>query len=479
MRLHTRSIAALLGCAALSACGNFDISNPNAPSVDNLLQNPSRSQLSAAASGIFLTARGDAQGLVWVLGSMGREGAKLDGNNQPDYQEPFYGPLSPGGIGGAFWTGRYASVRSINTYLQALDKTSALNPAEVAASRGMAKTMKTIAFLTIVGTHGSLGAPVAVDLPINDVSKAPFVSEDSVYGYVIGQLDSAYAELGNGGNTFPFALPSGFAGEVGSVSFATPAAFRKLTRAIKAKALVMRATAGCGANCFTQAFTALGESFLDPQGDLRGGAYWDYSTRSGDAGNGLSDPIGGTTFFALDSVLIAQAQRKPNGALDARLVNKITAAADTQRLGGVPIVGRTKFTVYLAGRTEADPGTPIPLIRNEELILLRAEASLGAGNRAAALADINIVRQGAGGLGPSSLNAGSATGDILTEVLYNRRYSLLWEQGTSWMDARRYGRLANIPALVPDGRVPTQFPIPSQECSSRGLAVPCSPLGGT
>jgi len=49
-----------------------------------------------------------------------------------------------------------------------------------------------------------------------------------------------------------------------------------------------------------------------------------------------------------------------------------------------------------------------------------------------------------GGLAPLPANF---SGDLLTEILYNRTYSLLFEQGTRWVDARRYGRLAQLPKV--------------------------------
>ena len=471
--------AALVASLGATACGNFDITNPNSPSVDDLIRDPSRSRLAAAATGLFAGARGDAQGLIWILGSMGREGAKLDGNNQPDYQEPFYGPMSPGGVGGAFWAGRFATIRSANVYLQALDEATALSDGEIAASRGMAKAMKALAMLQVIITRGALGAPVDVDRPLTDTAKAPFVSQDSVYGYIVNQLDSAYAELtAAGGAAFPFDVPPGFQGNVGGLDLSTPSAFREYVRALKAKALVLRGSLGCGDPCFTAALAALGESFLDPNGDLRAGAYFDFSTRSGDVVNRLSDPLGGTTFFALNDVLSAEAQQQPGGAPDQRLLDKLVAATDTQRLSGFPVVGDTKFSIYLGPGGAADPSASIPIIRNEELLLLRAEAEIGVGDRSAALADLNLIRSRSGQLGPAALTAGSSTDDFITELLYNRRFSLLWEQGTSWIDARRYNRLDTLPVIVDGGAVPTIFPVPSQECASRGLPVPCSPLGG-
>ena len=110
---------------------------------------------------------------------------------------------------------------------------------------------------------------------------------------------------------------------------------------------------------------------------------------------------------------------------------------------------------------------PFPIIRNEELILRRAEANINLGNLAAAEADINLVRQVSGQLGPVTLSAGNA----LDQVLHELRYSL-FNEGHRWIDLRRYGRLNTLPLDrglndAGDGRGPDvvipQMPIPSAE----------------
>ena len=67
--------------------------------------------------------------------------------------------------------------------------------------------------------------------------------------------------------------------------------------------------------------------------------------------------------------------------------------------------------------------------------------------------------------------------DRIGELLYERWYSLMWEQGTRWIDARRYNRLDTIEVGVPDGQVPARMPVPQDECSARNLPTTCSPLG--
>jgi len=75
--------AAALGMFLLvGACSSFfDVKNTNQPNLEDLTTNPTRTKLSAAATGVFASARTDIQGHIWRLGSLGREGINLSGNN--------------------------------------------------------------------------------------------------------------------------------------------------------------------------------------------------------------------------------------------------------------------------------------------------------------------------------------------------------------------------------------------------------------
>ena len=64
----------------------------------------------------------------------------------------------------------------------------------------------------------------------------------------------------------------------------------------------------------------------------------------------------------------------------------------------------------------------------------------------------------------------------MKELIYNRRYSLLWEQGTRWLDARRFNRLGDIVNELPSlPFVPKVMPLPKAECDRRGLKDNCQP----
>ena len=488
--MRPRSIAIAAGLLVLAAC-DFNILNTNQPTLGDLLGNPTRDKLAAAATGVMSSARTGMVPYIWRLGSMGREGINLSGNNQPDYAEPYFGPVQGGGsFGGTLWLDRYQSIRTANIYLQALANNSSLSgpdllsDAERAASRGMANTYKALAFLYVVQARAQLGAPVDVDRTIEQ-GPAPWVAEDSVYGYIHGLLNSAQTDLAAAGSTaFPFRIPPGVA------DFATPAAFIKFNRALAAKANVLRATAlnGCGGNpasCYTAALADLGQTFLSTAlADFQSGAYLDFSTDPGDQTNDLSEPLDGSTWFALGSNIADAATQASSSSKDQRVLTKIDSAEVVQILGGIAIPGELKFTVYFSNGA-ADAGHPIPIIKDEELLLLRAEASWFSStpNKGQAITDLNLVRQNSGLLPATTVTSASSDAAFVTALLYERRYSLLWEQGARWIDARRFNLLATIPVAVANGNVPEVMPIPSTECDARNLVtktigdvITCTPL---
>jgi hypothetical protein len=467
---QTLTIRAGLATALLAGCGTFTVLDPNNPSENDLLTNPTPSKISVAGTGLFVAVRAGIIGEIWVIGSWGREGVNLLGNNQPDYQEPYFGPIQQ--QRGVAWGDEFFAIRSANVFLAALATVGQLSDAEKATATGLAQTLKGLSLLKVIGVRGALGAPVEVGRSLSE-DPAPFLTEDGVYLYLRAMLDSAATNLqAAGGANFPLVVPDGF------TDFSTPADFLKFTNALAAKAEVFHGSVGCGAPCYQRALTKLAASHLslDPAALGFGPAY-DFSINPGDTPNNLSEPLNGAAFFALKTIE-TDAQLQPGGALDQRVLDKIAGATRDpfQTVAGFPIVGELKFVNYFSsGR--ADNGAPIPILKNEELILLRAEANIGLGNKAAAIADLDFVRQNSGGLAPTNLNLASSTAALLAELLYNRRYSLLWEQGTRWIDARRYNLISTIPVVVPGGAVPTEIPIPEAECQARRLSVPCHPAG--
>jgi len=104
----------------------------------------------------------------------------------------------------------------------------------------------------------------------------------------------------------------------------------------------------------------------------------------------------------------------------------------------------------------------IPIIRNEELILINAEAKInkgGASDLTEARDALNIIRTKHGLANYSGAVTQPA---LLDEMLNQRRFSLYFE-GHRWVDMRRYNRLAQLPIDRPEDDVWTEFPIPLTE----------------
>ena len=79
------------------------------------------------------------------------------------------------------------------------------------------------------------------------------------------------------------------------------------------------------------------------------------------------------------------------------------------------------------------------------------------------------MRTTSGGL-PALAGFADATA-ALNELLYNKTYSLLYEGGHRWIDARHYGRLNTLPIDRPGGSTPdvvfSTLPIPLAEILPR------------
>jgi hypothetical protein len=293
---------------------------------------------------------------------------------------------------------------------------------------------------------------------------APFVSRDSMFRFVLGSFDAAATNLANGGAAFPFSMPPGFAG------FNTPTNFALFTQALKAKAAAHYATAGGGAAAWQASLAALAKSFLNAGATTRAAldvGVYDTFGASPDTPNGLTQATN-TNLYAHASIQ-TDAQLKAGGAPDDRYTAKVRTGLPS-RQGPVTSDGPTTGSSTLGFSIWPTISSNVPVIRNEELILIRAEAKLATGDKAGAIADLNIVRQNSGGLPASTLTGASSDDAVLTGILYEKRYSLLME-GVRWIDLRRYNKLNTLPLDVPSGPnknfVARVNPIPQGECLVR------------
>ena len=437
----------VVAAVTLGACQEVTVPNYNNPNLDQLLKNPDAGTVNTAVVGLVISLRDRVGTEASAMGILGKESYNLDQAEPRNVLGYLQGPIEPGGfVQDLSWTAGYRNLRQAAVILAAVDKVSTYTNAQKEGIRGFVKTVMAMELLTQVRIRDVAG--IMVD--ISSDPSAPLgaiVGPDAALSRISTLLDEAKTHLQAGGTTFPFPLHAGFTG------FNTPATFLQFNRGIKARTEVYRKQ-------WVLALAALSESFIDTTtktaASLAKGVYHVYSTASGDATNPLFDPTP-TRLYVHPSIL-SGAQLRANGQPDLRLTSK-TATGVSRVVQQVQ--GTNKFTNYPTSTT------PVPILKNEELILLRAEANYQNGNVQGALDDINFIRVNSGGLDPLAGFANLTA--FVDELLYNRTYSLLFENGTRWVDARRYGRLAQLPKINTAINEKT-FPyvmFPQDECNQR------------
>src|SRR2546427_13145417 len=110
---------------------------------------------------------------------------------------------------------------------------------------------------------------------------------------------------------------------------------------------------------------------------LARGAYYDFGKGSGDLLNALNDPTGSNE-RGHPSLRTQAEEQFPGGPLDQRFLDKVVTIP-----AGLPRLGHTSdmaLNIYVSTKTH------LPIIRHEELLLLRAERELANRYQAGALA---------------------------------------------------------------------------------------------
>ncbi len=445
------SALALAITPALSAC-DFEIGDLNNPSLEDLEQNPNESSLGVACTSLISghrTTTASANGYVVQLGILGREAYNFDTADPRYYGELLAGLLAKGSpFGGAFWGVPYANIRLANIVIRGVDKVAAYSTEQRSAIKGYARTFIALDLLRVIITHDTVGAVVDTDKALGEPLGA-IEPKAAVYTAIAKYLDDAKVDLMAGGTAaFPFPVTAGFAG------FDTPPNFLKFNRAIRARVAIYM-------NDGATALTALGESFINAaattQAALDAGPFFVFSANAGDTANAMTN----RNIWAHPSI---KTDAQVNGGnVDARYTRKINEVAMGGSNNGLQ--SNLKFKAYTAATS------PVPIIRNEELILLRAEAQMRTGMLPQAIADLNIVQTVSGQLAP--LDPTTTEAAFTTQLIYNRRYSLLMEGGFRWIDIRRFG-IDPTPLLGPDQRFNVRYPIPQAECDARENEPACT-----
>ena len=441
------TLIALPGCSD----SDFMVPNLNNPELGDLQNNPTVSAVRDATQGLLIGARNgisNQAGYIAHTGILGRESYTLDNSDPRFVDQMLAGVLNPGdgAFGGSNWTPRYQNIRLANIVLNALDNPTLVGFTEdqKEAIRGFVKMIQALDYLLIINLRDTNGAVVDVNVPIGE-TPGDIVPKEQVFDRIVMLLDEAQGHLQAADGGFPFNLTEGFAG------FDTPISFLEFNRALRARVAVYRED-------YAAALTALENSFVDAGAPLDRGVYNVYGTGGGNLQNGIA---ASPNIFA-NPTIADDVQMQDDGTLDDRFLAKTQPlATPVARQGIVTDLDQTVYT---------ELGDPIPIITNEELLLLRAEARWFTGNEDGAIADLNFVRTTAGGLEPIAVPESDEA--FIDALLYEREFSLLL-QGHRWIDHRRFDRLDELPLIDPSFEIPSAFPIPRNECLARDLTVPC------
>jgi starch-binding outer membrane protein, SusD/RagB family len=423
--------AALL--TSVTACEIDEVTDPNDPTRDNIESNATVGELNNLVAGTESLMRDELGFYYDVVGIIGREYYFFT-DADPRYTGELLGKeesvLDEAGFYGTRpYAGRYRAVLNANILISAVENTSAdLTEEEKNGYIGFAKTAQAYSYLLALNLQYDNGIRIDVSDPDN---LGAFVDYGAALTTIATLLDEGYALLSSAGDEFRFNLSSGFAG------YDTPATFAQFNRAIKARVEIYAGNKAA-------ALAALDASFFDLSGALDEGPDHFYSTSGNDIVNPVYRVPGGA------EALVAHPSFETDiRAGDTRLAEKTASRAVATSDG---LSGNRDVTLY------ASLASAIPIIRNEELILLYAEANIGS-NNTEAIEALNVIRN-AHGLGDY---AGATTdAALIDELLYNRRYSLFGE-GHRWIDLRRYDRLNTLPTDRAGDDVWVQLPRPVSE----------------
>jgi starch-binding outer membrane protein, SusD/RagB family len=408
-----------------------DYGDLNHATVEAFTANASAAELNNLVSGTESGMRSEVTLYLDDMGVPGREYYRLSGA-EPRYVTDILG----GGqatLGGSnfyitnTWGGFYQVVKNCNILIRSASNSKLIGADERSGYLGFARTIKAYDLLLSLNLVDTNGIRIQVEDPNH---LGPIVKKADALNAIKGLLDSAQTDFSHA--TIDYTL-AGFS------DFPDAPGMTRVNRALAARVAAYRQDwAGVLSN--------LNASFFDVNGDFSTGVYHVFGTGSGDQLNGSFIPQN-----QAGEVRVAH----PSFATDI--------AAGDDRIGKATLRTAAVSSSGLSSDRDVWVSTsstaPIAIIRNEELILLYAEAEIQLNDFPDAITALNKIRTAhhlAAYAGPSTKDA------LLTEMLNQRRYSLFAE-GHRWIDLRRYNLLNTLPIDRTDDNIWSAYPLPVTE----------------
>lgn len=432
MKQHTIWLTILFTGSLLAACQKGEIPNLNTPVVGDIVEAGTKEQIDNLAVALESSMRFTLNTYYDDVSILGREiyrfsaaeprfTTELMGTGELD-NNTFY-ITNP-------WTSRYRAVRQANILIDAVTNSTFLSETQKKGYAGFAQTV--MAYQMLLNLNLTYENGIRTDVKDPD-QLGPIKTYPESLADIAALLDEGKASLT--GSEIAFPLSDGFTG------FKTPAGLLQFNRALAARVAVYRQQ-------WAMALTALNESFFNLNGALYLGVSHAFSSASGDQLNGLFLP-----------------QNNPG---ENRLAHPSYAADITpgdDRIGKATLRAAAVTTDGLTSNRDVwiytTNTSPVYIIRNEELVLIYAEAKLNLNALPDAIVALNRIR-----IAHNLPVYGGASnqGALLTEMLRQRRFSLFAE-GHRWVDMRRYNLLAQLPNTRPGDKVWDKFPIPLTEAN--------------
>ena len=427
----------LLVCTSLVfSCNVDEVVDPNNPSLGGVLSDASKAELQVLVTGLEARGRVYFTNATQMFGSFGREVWAYFGSD-PRFQNDWLGIVRTETYPDFFasagtYVNPYLAVKQANILIQSVANTDAVTAQEAAGYTGFAKTMKGYQLIWPLMQQYQNGIRVAVEDPLNP---GPTLGYDEALAAIRQILDDGMADLQAAGSSFAFDLSSGFSG------YDTPAGMMEVNRAIAARVALY-------AEDYSGALTALNGSFMDlssatPANMNAGPAH--VFGEAPDVNNPLFYPLDAAT----STILIVHPSMIEDALPgDARVTNKFFERTNPVTNANIQDSNGDNIPGEYQDKRWATNTSPIPFIRNEELILIYAEASLMQGEDGDAVDAINLIRNT---WNLPDYSGGVTTNELMEEILFQRRYSLWAEGGHRWIDLRRTDRLNGTYVDLRDG----------------------------
>jgi hypothetical protein len=483
-------VSVLVGVAVLGACTDSNVPFYNEPTgISN-----SQAGIQNAVTGLFAAGRLSAGEITFLEPQFARDMGNIQFDNPENIQ--FGTGLTPiPNADGSPWDNEYRGVGTALALIAAVPNAApAYSRQQGEAIVGMAETMEALELMIVAEAHDTLGMPIHTTA---SGTPGPVYCNPDAWEQIVALLDTANDSLNAAGSIkLPVNLPAGF-GSVGTTAgpSTTAGSFASFNRALAGKAGLELAYAiarnGAGSptpstpgspdhTALTRADSAITASALynpagltapAPGGFTEGpdGVYWDFSNTPGDVVNPVFGALG---VWVTLRYLVADVDTLNDARWKAKFIPQ-PANFPLQITADKFMAWGDLFDYYSSN------ATPMPIIRNEGLVLDRAQIQLGLGNLAEAITLVNDVHTGAGGFG-SGLTIASTYTAVRDSLLKEERISTVFELSSDRLiSLRMYGLQAVADTTwsstedpPPGGPVTdlhtTIIPVPVSEIEGRG-----------